>query len=58
MNTQLNQQQEKVIDTSAIGNRDCFNFELWASEVRRQMLASLQKKDSEREARIGRKNHS
>ncbi|MEW6492187.1 MAG: hypothetical protein AB1589_06690 [Cyanobacteriota bacterium] len=37
-------QKNNIIAVSASGGNDSFNFELWASEVRRQMLASLQKK--------------
>ena len=37
-------QKNKSIAVSASGGNDSFNFELWALEVRRQMLASLQKK--------------
>jgi hypothetical protein len=55
MNTKLNTQLAEPVETSASANRDYFNFELWASEVRRQMLASLQKKGSEREAISNRK---
>lgn len=49
MNTKLkNQEQNKAVGASAASsNSDSFDFDLWASEVRRQMVASLQKRDSE-----------
>ncbi len=55
MNTQGHRQQAYPVETSANGNQDFFNFELWATEVRRQMIASLQKKGAEREARTNEK---
>jgi hypothetical protein len=55
MNTELNKQQDKLVETSVNSNREYFNFELWATEVRRQMLALLEKKGSEREAKSNRK---
>jgi hypothetical protein len=55
MNTELNKQQDKLVETSVSSNREYFNFELWATEVRRQMLALLEKKGSEREAKSNRK---
>ncbi len=55
MNTELNKQQDKLVETSLSSNREYFNFELWATEVRRQMLALLEKKGSEREAKSNRK---
>lgn len=39
-----NRKKNKSVAASASGGKDSFNFELWALEVRRQMLASLQKK--------------
>jgi hypothetical protein len=51
MNTQAQKQQAYPVEISANSNQDFFNFELWANEVRRQMIASLQKKSAEREAR-------
>jgi hypothetical protein len=45
MNLQLqNQQKDKPVEGLFSLNSDRFNFDLWASEVRRQMLASLQKR--------------
>jgi hypothetical protein len=55
MNTELNKQQDKLVETSVSSNREYLNFELWATEVRRQMLALLEKKGSEREAKSNRK---
>jgi hypothetical protein len=55
MNTELNKQQDKLVETSVNSNREYLNFELWATEVRRQMLALLEKKGSEREAKSNRK---
>jgi hypothetical protein len=55
MNTELNKQQDKLVETSVNSNREYFNFELWATEVRRQMLALLEKKGSEREGKSNRK---
>ncbi len=52
MNTTLkNQQQNQLFEASFQDNSDSFNFELWASAVRHRMIASLQKKANEREAR-------
>jgi hypothetical protein len=55
MNTQLNKQHVRAFEALTNGNKDCFNFDLWASEVRRQMIALLQKKNSEREGKSSRK---
>jgi hypothetical protein len=45
MNLQLqNQRKDKPVEAFLSVNSDRFNFDLWASEVRRQMLASLQKR--------------
>ena len=55
MNTELNKQQDKLVETSVSSNREYLNFERWATEVRRQMLALLEKKGSEREAKSNRK---
>lgn len=51
MNTKLNHQQASSFETLASENWDCFNFEQWSTEVKRQMLASLQKKGAERDAK-------
>lgn len=51
MKTQLDKYQPQSFEASVSENSDYFNFELWASEVRRQMLDSLQKKDAQREAK-------
>ena len=51
MKTQLDKYQPQSLEASVSENSDYFNFELWASEVRRQMLDSLQKKDAHREAK-------
>jgi hypothetical protein len=58
MNSKLNQQYDHSAETSANGNSDYFNFDLWASEVRRQMLALLQKKGSPKEPISSRKNNN
>lgn len=41
-----NRQQGKPAEGSIIAGTEAFNFELWASEVKRQMIASLQKRAS------------
>lgn len=51
MNKQLDKYQHQSLAPSVNDNIDYFNFELWASEVRRQMLDSLQKKGAQREAK-------
>lgn len=53
MNTQLEKHQATSDETeTAISDQiDYINFERWASEVRRQMLDSLQKKGIQREAK-------
>lgn len=53
MNTQLEKHQPPELESeTAIGEQnDYFNFELWASEVRRQMIESLQKKGIQREVK-------
>jgi hypothetical protein len=53
MNTQLakNQTLSFETETAISSQRDYLNFERWASEVRRQMLDSLQKKGTQREAK-------
>jgi hypothetical protein len=50
MNKQLDKQQAQSFE-SASNDYDYSNFEQWASEVRRQMLDSLQKKGVQREAK-------
>jgi hypothetical protein len=45
MNTELsNQQRDQPFEALVSSNSGNFNFELWAREVRRQMVATLQKK--------------
>ncbi len=45
MNTELsNQQREQPFEALVSSNSGNFNFELWAREVRRQMVASLEKR--------------
>lgn len=53
MNTQLEKHQTPNQESkTAIGEQNhYFNFERWASEVRRQMIESLQKKGMQREAK-------
>lgn len=53
MNTHLEKHQAQSFETeTAISDqRDYFNFELWASEVKRQMIESLQKKGVQREVK-------
>lgn len=53
MNSQLEKHSTPYFETeTAISDQsNYFNFELWASEVRRQMLDSLQKKGLQREAK-------
>ena len=41
-----NRQQGKPVEGSIIAGTEAFNFDLWASEVKRQMIASLQKRTS------------
>lgn len=49
MNAKLkNQQQMQPVGALFSANSNNFDFELWASQVRRQMLAVLQKKDNGR----------
>ncbi|HEY9637086.1 MAG TPA: hypothetical protein V6D14_27045 [Coleofasciculaceae cyanobacterium] len=53
MNTELDNQQQNQ-SVGSVGalistNSYSFDFDLWAREVRRQMLAVLQKKYSERD---------
>lgn len=50
MNKQLAKPQAQLFE-SVSNNHDCLNFEQWASEVRKQMLDSLQKKGIQREAK-------
>jgi len=40
----MNHQVKKPIEPSASCNRDSFNFEVWASLVKPQLLAALQKR--------------
>jgi hypothetical protein len=56
MNNSIKQQPSNCLDTSFNDSLDRFNFDVWASAVRRQMVASLQKRGSERESRVNRKN--
>lgn len=51
MNTKFNQQPAQSFQTLTNENWDYFNFELWAVEVKRQMLESLQKRGAERDAK-------
>lgn len=53
MNTKLRKHQTPYFESeTAMGDQDdYFNFERWASEVRRQMIESLQKKGLQREAK-------
>lgn len=56
MNAQRqNQQQNKPVENAQSNNSSSLNFELWAIEVKRQMVASLQKRQNEREAQLKRK---
>lgn len=56
MNIQLeNHRKDKPVEALLSLKDDRFNFELWAIEVRRQMLASLQKKAVKGERKFGRK---
>lgn len=52
MNAKLtNQQQSRSIGALISASSDSFDFDLWASQVRHQMLAVLQKRDSERDVK-------
>jgi hypothetical protein len=53
MNTQLKTHQTPHLESKTeVGEQnEYFNFELWASEVRRQMIESLQKKGIQRETK-------
>ncbi|MEO8893537.1 MAG: hypothetical protein ABI417_18780 [Coleofasciculaceae cyanobacterium] len=53
MNTQLKTHQTPHLESKIeVGEQnEYFNFELWASEVRRQMIESLQKKGIQRETK-------
>jgi hypothetical protein len=54
MNAKLtNQQQNRSIAAFISDSSDSFDFDLWASQVRRQMIAVLQKRDSERDVKAG-----
>jgi hypothetical protein len=45
MNTELsNQKRDQPFEALVSSNSGNFNFELWAREVRRQMVASLHKR--------------
>ena len=57
MNTKLNQQQAQSLETLTAEKWDYFNFEQWAVEVKRQMLASLQKRGAQRDAKSNSKKH-
>lgn len=49
MNSNLkDKQQNSSGETLLSASSDNFDFELWATVVKRQMLASLQKKEKER----------
>lgn len=50
MNKQFDKQQAQSLE-SISNDYDYLNFEQWASEVRRQMIESLQKKGTQREAK-------
>lgn len=52
MNANLNnQQQNNIVRASFSANTNSFDFDLWATQVRRQMIAVLQKRYSEKEAK-------
>lgn len=56
MNLQLeNHRKDKPVEALLSLNDDRFNFEVWASEVRHQMLASLQKRAVKGERKFGQK---
>lgn len=56
MNTQLkNQQQNETIKSQSSSDSNSLNFDLWAIEVKRQMITALQKKQTEREVQVNRK---
>jgi hypothetical protein len=47
MNTKTNpQHQNTPVTASVSATLDSFNFDLWASAVKRQMIASLRKRQS------------
>jgi plasmid rolling circle replication initiator protein Rep len=52
MNANLNnQQQNNTVRASLSANNNSFDFELWANQVRRQMIAVLQRRYSEKEVK-------
>lgn len=51
MNIKSNQQQSQVFETFSSANSNNFNFEEWASEVKKQMIASLEKRTTKRQVR-------
>lgn len=56
MNTQLkNQQQNETIKSQSSSDSNSLNFDLWAGEVKRQMIIALQKKQTKREVQANRK---
>ena len=56
MNNPIKKQQpSNCLETSFNESIDRFNFDVWASAVKRQMIASLQKRGSERELKVSRK---
>jgi hypothetical protein len=40
----MNNQVKKSVETPVSGNKDSFNFEVWASLVKPQLIAALQKR--------------
>ena len=51
MNIKSNQQQSQAFETFSSANSNNFNFEEWASEVKKQMIASLEKRTTKRQVR-------
>lgn len=51
MNIKSSQQQSHIFETSFSANSNEFNFEEWASEVKKQMIASLEKRIIKRQTK-------
>ena len=51
MNIKSSQQQSHILETFFSANSNDFGFEKWASEVKKQMIASLEKKTTKRRVR-------
>jgi len=51
MNIQLKEQQTELIEPSYSTNSNSFNFEVWASAVKAQMMAVLEKRNTRRQTK-------